>query len=89
LFVCSLFVCLFRAINMGEAKCGSCSNPGTIVLAVLAVLTFIIAVALLVLVTRIRSLATQTMHLQQEARGNRRKQVQITGNRSAPPPGAI
>jgi hypothetical protein len=65
-------------------KCGSCSNRGTTVfpvVAVLAVLTFVLAVAVFVLVMRNRNLAAQNMHLQQGARGgNRYETVQTTSN---------
>jgi hypothetical protein len=69
--------------SIGDTKGGSSSKPRTIVLAalaVLAVLTSISAVAVFVLVTRNRNLATQIVHLQQEARGNRLESEQTTSN---------
>jgi hypothetical protein len=71
-------------ITFGEVKCGSGSanytNPGTNVLAVLAALTFISAIALLVLVMRNRNLVTRIMHLRHEPRGNCRETVLTTSN---------
>jgi hypothetical protein len=68
-------------IAIGGGKGDSGSKRVTTVLAVLlAAVTFIFAVALLVLVTRIRKLATQNVHLQKEARGNRGESVETTSN---------